>query len=80
MVAAFEMPIPPSWSARKRAQAITGEIAPKGKPDIDNLAKALLDSLNAIVLADDAAVIHLDARKRYALEPKTVCTVAVCTA
>jgi hypothetical protein len=34
------------------------------------------DSLNEIVIGDDAAIVELDVRKRFALEPKTVCTVS----
>ena len=36
------------------------------KPDIDNIDKILLDSLNGIILKDDAQVIAMDSTKRYA--------------
>jgi Holliday junction resolvase RusA-like endonuclease len=75
VTAAFELSIPRSWSQRKRAQALAGAIAPRGRPDLDNLGKALLDGLNGIVFADDAAVIHLNLKKQYAAAPKTICTV-----
>ena len=36
------------------------------KPDVDNVAKAVLDALvRAGALADDRQVVHLDAAKRY---------------
>lgn len=36
------------------------------RPDIDNYAKQILDSLNLIVWHDDGQIAHLDARKVYA--------------
>ena len=55
------MPIPASWSARKRAAAITGDVLPTGKPDIDNLVKAALDGVRGIVIGDDATLVGLQA-------------------
>lgn len=40
------------------------------KPDIDNLSKSILDSLNGIVYKDDAQVTILLAVKEYATENK----------
>lgn len=39
----FEMPMPPSWSQKKRAE-MDGK-PHQQKPDIDNLIKAVLDAL-----------------------------------
>ena len=39
----FHLPIPKSWSAKKREAAIGS--AHKSKPDLDNLLKALFDAL-----------------------------------
>ncbi len=36
------------------------------KPDIDNLLKALMDSLNSVAYADDAQVTRVECSKRYA--------------
>jgi Holliday junction resolvase RusA-like endonuclease len=44
MIRAY-MPVPESWSARKRAMALHGDIMPTGAPDFDNICK-LLDGLN----------------------------------
>lgn len=41
---------------------------PTGKPDVDKLARAVLDALTGIVWADDAQVAGLAAYKRYAVE------------
>ena len=71
----FDLPIPASWSARKRAAAITGEIAPTGKPDLDNLLKSVLDGIRTIVICDDAVIVDVRATKRYGVAPLTVCTI-----
>lgn len=61
--------IPVSWSKRKQLQALDGEVIP-GKPDLDNVAKAVLDALNGVIYADDKQVIKLVAEKRYSLDPR----------
>ena len=44
---------------------------PTTRPDIDNLAKSVLDSLNGIAYDDDSQIVELHARKVYG-EPKTI--------
>ena len=70
-----ELPIPASWSARKRALAITGDLLPTSRPDIDNYLKSGMDSLNEIVVRDDSQVVELTARKRFSIAPKLAMTV-----
>lgn len=62
-------PIPVSWSKRKQQQALAGELVP-GKPDLDNVAKAVLDALNGVIYADDKQVIKLVAEKKYSFDPR----------
>jgi len=38
---------------------------PDTKPDLDNLAKTVLDALNGVVYRDDAQICALTLRKRY---------------
>ncbi|WP_411387917.1 RusA family crossover junction endodeoxyribonuclease [Pseudomonas aeruginosa] len=45
--------VPASWSKRKRAQALAGEIAAMRKPDADNCLKAICDACNGVVWRDD---------------------------
>jgi Holliday junction resolvase RusA-like endonuclease len=68
----FQMPIPASWSQKRRA-LVTGMdvVAHVKRPDLDNLEKAVLDGLNGVVWNDDAQVFRLTKVKRYGLEPKT---------
>jgi len=47
-------PVPTSWSGRKRQRALTGEIKPGKKPDLDNIVKAWNDALNGVVYRDVA--------------------------
>jgi len=62
--------VPASWSLRKRGRALAGDVLPTGKPDLDNVEKAVLDGMNKIVFRDDAAVCDVIKRKRYAAAPR----------
>lgn len=53
----FVLPMPPSWSAKKRARLLGAEHT--AKPDLDNLLKALLDAVHR----DDSAVHTIACRK-----------------
>ena len=57
--------VPKSYT-KKRVQAIrNGEEYPQKKPDADNIAKIILDSLNKIAYEDDSQVVELTVIKRY---------------
>jgi Holliday junction resolvase RusA-like endonuclease len=64
------LPIPESWPTRRRRQAAEGLIVPTSRPDADNFAKAIADALNRVAYRDDAQVVDLVSRKRYAAEPR----------
>jgi len=66
--------IPPSWSPRQQQKAMTKEISPTKKPDIDNLAKIVFDPMNGIVYRDDAQIVQATLRKEYGPQP----LVAIC--
>lgn len=57
----FYIPMPPSWSDKKRAEYLGKPH--QQKPDIDNLLKALFDA----VFEDDAHIWSVDAEKRWGL-------------
>lgn len=61
--------VPRSWSKRKTAQALLGEIRPTGKPDLDNIAKAIFDGMNAVVFRDDAQIVEARHAKAYGATP-----------
>ena len=70
-----ELPVPASWSERKRAAAIVGDVRPTSRPDIDNFLKAILDAINGIVVADDSQVVETRATKKFGLAPKMLATI-----
>lgn len=64
------MPIRPSWTKKKQEDARAGLIYPTGKPDVDNLQKALQDALNGFLFKDDSQFVVASTRKKYADEPR----------
>ena len=50
----------------KKQAKLIGEIRPTIKPDCDNLAKSILDSLNGLAYQDDRQIIELSVKKFYA--------------
>lgn len=73
--ASFTLPIPASWSQRKRDAALSGRFLPTVKPDYDNAAKLFSDAFNKIVWKDDSQVTDARIRKRYGALPGVVVTV-----
>ena len=69
----FYMPMPLSWSKKKREKLI--EQPCMKHTDIDNLSKFIFDALNKIVWYDDSIICRLEATKTYALEGKTIITI-----
>jgi Holliday junction resolvase RusA-like endonuclease len=63
------MPIPASFSVRRRSLALQGRILPTGRPDVDNVAKLVLDALNGVFWRDDAQIVDLAATKVYGQAP-----------
>lgn len=63
-------PVPDSWPAWKRAEALDGRIRPTTKPDLDNVEKAIADALNGVVWQDDARVCSVRKRKLYGERPR----------
>ena len=46
------------------------ELSPTKKPDIDNIAKIVLDAINKYVIKDDKQVTKISVEKRYSEESK----------
>lgn len=63
------MPIPVSWSKRKRSDAIAGTVKPTSRPDVDNLVK-MLDAFNEVVWRDDKQVVWCRVAKVYSEKPR----------
>lgn len=58
-----------SWSKKKTAQALAGQVMPTKKPDADNVLKAICDGINGIVFKDDVQVVNVSMSKRFAETP-----------
>lgn len=62
--------VPASWSKRKQAAALAGEVMPTTKPDIDNVVKAVFDGCNGVLWRDDVQACRLSVAKRYSATPR----------
>ena len=63
-ITAFK-PIPKAYSKKKRQLALDGIIRPRVKPDLDNIAKSILDGLNQVAFVDDKCVVDLHVEQYY---------------
>lgn len=61
--------IPKSYSKKKQALCRDGFIVPNKRPDLDNIFKAVADSLNGYAFADDSQIATMVAWKEYSEEP-----------
>lgn len=59
------LPVPVSKSGKWKKSALDGKIRPCVKPDLDNLAKNILDVMNGVFFADDRQVVYLAVEKWY---------------
>ena len=73
IVAYYE--IPKSASKVKREGMLSGRIRPTKRPDIDNIAKAIYDSLNKVAYHDDAAIVESRISKYYSDCPRVEVTI-----
>lgn len=66
----LHMPVPLSWSKKKQAAALLGQVWPTSKPDCSNVLKAIEDAMNGIVYRDDSQIVVLSVRKVYGDHPR----------
>jgi Holliday junction resolvase RusA-like endonuclease len=71
------LPIPNSWSKKKKEAARLGLIVPTKKPDTSNILKAVEDGFTGNVWHDDCQVVDHQITKRFGEEP---CVIAIITA
>ena len=69
-------PIPRSDTNHTKEKKRAGVVLPTVKPDIDNVAKAVLDALNRLAFEDDKQVVYLSASKVYADHPGMIITIS----
>jgi len=72
----FYMPIPKSWSKKKKAEALAGTLLPTPKPDLSNFIKAIEDAGEKVLWDNDSQIIGYGTidgvitSKRYSNKPR----------
>jgi Holliday junction resolvase RusA-like endonuclease len=61
----IRLPIPQSHSKKRKEACLSGQEKPIKKPDIDNLAKSVLDGMNGVIWKDDSQIVSLHVTKVY---------------
>ena len=51
-------------------EMLENNISPTKKPDIDNIVKSILDSMNKFAFKDDNQITKLEVEKKYSIEDK----------
>ncbi len=67
----FYMPIPKSITKKAKEAIEQGKTKHIKKPDLDNMAKAVLDALNGLAYKDDSQIVSLTLYKTYSEQPRT---------
>ena len=67
----FKFEVPKSYSKKKRAEALAGNLRPT-KGDIDNYIKSVLDGLNKVAFLDDRYIYSIAAEKIFAEESEVI--------
>ena len=70
ITAIFE--VPKSYSNKKRTMLLNTKCSYTHKPDTDNIAKIVLDSLNGLAYKDDAQITKLEVEKLYGEQEKVI--------
>lgn len=62
---------PPKSTSKKMLQKLCDTPYTK-KPDLDNIIKAILDSLNGLAYKDDNQIVSINAEKKYGLADRII--------
>lgn len=65
----FGLPIPKSETKKNKVLMLARKVFPTKKPDLDNMAKAVLDALNGVAYKDDCQIVTMLSKKNYAEVP-----------
>jgi Holliday junction resolvase RusA-like endonuclease len=71
LISAFYQ-IPKSASKRRREAMARHHIPPTTKPDLDNIAKIIMDALAGVAYEDDKQITSCSINKLYSDEPKVI--------
>ena len=69
IVAYFQ--VPASSTKKFKEMCAAGNVPVTKKPDADNIAKIICDSLNEIAFKDDSQIFDLSCKKLYSENPRT---------
>lgn len=61
---------PASAPKARRAAMLSGQERPTKRPDLDNIAKTILDALNGLAWKDDSQVVSLTISKHWSDAPR----------
>lgn len=64
--------VPKSYTKKRVQEIEKGLDYPTKKPDLDNIAKIILDSLNKIAYEDDSQIVELNVIKKWTTETERV--------
>ena len=67
--------IPKSTKKSDIEKMMENAISPTKKPDIDNIVKIILDSMNKFAFKDDTQITKLNVEKVYGIEEKVLVTI-----
>lgn len=70
MTLAFSLPVPKSAPKRRRLAAVK-------KPDIDKIARAVIDALTGTLYRDDSLIVDLHVTKQLAYDGPVGCAITV---
>ena len=59
------LPIPVSYSKKRKQDCLSGQERPTKKSDIDNYCKAIFDGMGGIVFLNDSQIVSLHSTKVY---------------
>lgn len=62
--------IPKTTKKQDKEKMLKNSISPTKKPDIDNIVKVILDSMNKFAFKDDIQITKLEVEKKYGEEDK----------
>ena len=62
--------LPKTANKKEQEEMLNSNISPTKKPDIDNIAKIVLDGLNGLAFIDDLQVTKIELEKVYSKEEK----------
>ena len=71
VVVTFFLQIPKSTSKIRKQRMLSGLVRPTKRPDVENVAKLIMDALNTVAYHDDSQIVELEVRKFYSDQPRT---------